>query len=268
MKVEELWVYPIKSCAGHSVAEVSLDPTGFQHDRLWMLVSPTGAFISQRQIPQLACIEPKISPPHLILSFAETGTISIPIEPQGEAMSVSVWDDTVLAQVVSKDADQWFSNALKRPCRLVKLQDPQARIRKKTGFKQTFPVSFADGAPVLLTNKASLRELARNSDTEIEMNRFRPNIVVDFEKSFCEEGWQGLRGPSASFAFSYPCVRCPVINTNQHSGAVDKAVLRTLVNYRKENGMDPRAVFGIRLIPGVFGRIQVGQDIQPVTPQT
>jgi hypothetical protein len=43
--LSELYVYPIKSCAGISLGSAELSTTGLRHDRRWMLVDDTGEFM-------------------------------------------------------------------------------------------------------------------------------------------------------------------------------------------------------------------------------
>ncbi|MEZ5701143.1 MAG: MOSC N-terminal beta barrel domain-containing protein [Burkholderiaceae bacterium] len=37
-RIEQLWIYPVKSCAGIALTEVELTPTGLRGDRQWMVV--------------------------------------------------------------------------------------------------------------------------------------------------------------------------------------------------------------------------------------
>lgn len=261
MKIEELWIYPIKSCAGHTVETAELQLTGLQHDRSWMVVTPEGHFITQRQCPQMALLKPKVSATHLRLSFPGIEPLSAPVQPEGEPMTVTVWKDRVEAQSVSTEAEQWISAALQRSCRLVKMQHAEARMRTKSGLERPFAASFADSAPVLLTNRSSLRAMSARAGGDVEMTRFRPNIVVDSGSPFCEEAWVTIRSQQAFFDFAYPCERCTVINRNQLTAAEDTSVMRTLLAERKQRGLDLRAIFGIRLVPEACGTLRITEDL-------
>ena len=48
--VSQLWVYPVKSCAGVMVQEATLTDTGLLHDRCWMVVDAHGEMVSQRDV--------------------------------------------------------------------------------------------------------------------------------------------------------------------------------------------------------------------------
>lgn len=52
----EIWIYPIKSCAGISMQEWPLGISGFLYDRNWMLVDESSKFITQRDHPKVSLI--------------------------------------------------------------------------------------------------------------------------------------------------------------------------------------------------------------------
>jgi uncharacterized protein YcbX len=54
--ISQLFVYPIKSCAGIDLSEIQLQETGLAHDRQFMLVDAQGRFVSQRELPRMALI--------------------------------------------------------------------------------------------------------------------------------------------------------------------------------------------------------------------
>ena len=56
--VTALNVYPVKSCAGTPLVEARLGPRGIEHDREFMLVDPSGRFLTQREVPRMALVRP------------------------------------------------------------------------------------------------------------------------------------------------------------------------------------------------------------------
>ncbi|MDZ4358796.1 MAG: MOSC domain-containing protein, partial [Variovorax sp.] len=57
-RIDQLWIYPVKSCAGISLNEAELTETGLAYDRSWMVVDAQGEFVTQRELPRLALIQP------------------------------------------------------------------------------------------------------------------------------------------------------------------------------------------------------------------
>eukprot|EP01041_Mallomonas_annulata_P015125 gene15125-32079_t len=65
--IEELWVYPVKSCAGIPLRESELTDTGLLYDRAWMVVDAEGEFVSQRELPRMALIQTAFKMGQLVL---------------------------------------------------------------------------------------------------------------------------------------------------------------------------------------------------------
>lgn len=55
------------------------------------------------------------------------------------------------------------------------------------------PLGFADGYPYLLTNEASLRDLQQRCPAGVQMEQFRPNLVVSGVAAWEEDSWKVLR---------------------------------------------------------------------------
>ena len=58
--VSQLWIYPVKSCAGVMLQEATLTDQGLLNDRCWMVVDAHGEMVSQRDVPQMALIQPSL----------------------------------------------------------------------------------------------------------------------------------------------------------------------------------------------------------------
>jgi len=65
--IAQLWIYPVKSCAGVVMTEAELTPTGLAWDRAWMVVDDEGEFVTQRELPRMALIQPSFKLGQLVL---------------------------------------------------------------------------------------------------------------------------------------------------------------------------------------------------------
>ena len=54
MKLTEITIYPVKSCAGISLPSVKMDRFGPEGDRRWMVVNDAGSFLTQREVSRMA----------------------------------------------------------------------------------------------------------------------------------------------------------------------------------------------------------------------
>ncbi|MEO8635029.1 MAG: MOSC domain-containing protein, partial [Gemmatimonadales bacterium] len=113
MHLSYLHIYPIKSCGGITVTESEVDVFGLKHDRRFMVVTPRGEFITQREVPALATVRVNITGPHLRLDAPELPTLTLALTPLGGRPVVTqVWDDTVRAVAPDPAADDWFSSVV------------------------------------------------------------------------------------------------------------------------------------------------------------
>ena len=258
-----LYVYPIKSCAGVSLQRSDLSATGLRHDRCWMLVDETGEFMSQRAHPRMALISVRLAPEWVIVNAPDMDELEIPLRNEtGNQIDVHVFGDANRGELVGEDADRWFTEFLKFPCRLVhKPDDP--RLVDSSFAQSGDQVSFADGFAFLLISEASLEDLNGRLEDPLPMNRFRPNFVVKGCRPYAEDGWSRLRIGGVPFRVAEPCPRCAITTVDQRTGTRGKEPLRTLATYRKSDG---EVFFGRNLLHDALGTISVGDTVE-TTPR-
>ena len=122
--VVELFIYPIKSCAGISLDRVPLTSTGFRGDRMWMVVEPRQStatdsvssnvskkettnstsslkyqFLTQRQCPRLSLIQPKIQRTNSF-ELGETPRSSTGLLHGMKSITLSVGEGEILKDIV------------------------------------------------------------------------------------------------------------------------------------------------------------------------
>jgi len=259
MKVTELNIYPIKSTRRIALGESEVLARGLPWDRRWMLVDDSGRFITGRQHPRLATVQTEIADSTLRVQVAGRAPLNLPLMPdQRRIVAVTIWKDTVDAVLAGPQADAWFSEFLGLSCRLVQLTDDLSRGVNQDYGRAGDQVSFADGFPLLLISEASLADLNGRLAQPVEMRRFRPNLVVDGDSPYAEDGWRRIRVGDVEFEGVKNCSRCVFTTIDPDSGekSPDLEPLRTLSSYRRrpEGGV----YFGQNLIPRSAGVIHVG----------
>jgi len=231
--VDDLFIYPLKSGRAIPVASARLAATGFEWDRHWMAVDPAGTFISQRTRPQLARVIPTITPEGLALNAQGLPTLDLPLEPTGDIRSVRVWKDTCTGLDQGDEAAKWITEALGSSARLVRLPRSTDRLAdSQYAGPHPVPMTFADGFPLLVCNRASLANLNTRMPEPIPMERFRPNIVLDGLPEFAEDGIDAMRIGSVTFRFVKPCTRCVITSTDQQTGLLSTNPLPVLRTFR------------------------------------
>lgn len=263
--VTDIYIYPVKSCRGIRLTAAQLDTWGLQYDRNWMIVTPAGKFLTQRDLPQLALIATAIEADHLYIEAPHQPALHLPLVPQTDAIEaaaelrVEVWRDRCRAIDQGDAAAAWLSQFLATDCRLVRIGEAYDRPVKS--MQPSAQVSFADAYPLLLISEASLADLNQRLPQSLPMNRFRPNLVVAGCDPYAEDGWQQIRVNQTILEVVKPCERCVITTTDQQTAIRDaaKEPLKTLATYRRLKG---GVIFGQNLVHHNAGEIRVGDRVE------
>jgi uncharacterized protein len=261
MRISELHVYPVKGAAGIALQQAELDSFGIRHDRRWMIVAEAdGAFITQRDHPQLALLLTQLEPDALVLRSRHAGEVRLPLEPSGGARrSVGVWADEVDADDSGDEAASFVSAHLDIRARLMYMPGSSMRQADLDYARPGDRVSFADGFPLLLISQQSLDELNARLDEPVPMLRFRPNVVVDGAPApHAEDAWRSVRLGSVTCDVVKPCARCAVTTVDQATGVPGKEPLRSLADYRRWDG---KVWFGQNVVHRGTGTLSVGDAV-------
>lgn len=266
MQLSQIFTYPIKSCGALSHTAIEIGERGPVFDRQWMVVDSDGMFITQRELPQLAVIQPNLNGDTLSIIAPGMPEIHVPLARDGgEIWRVQVWKDTCNAWDEGDEVANWLSDYLDVDARLVRMADGYLRQVDKTYAADNTSVSFADAFPLLIVSEASLNDLnehmaARGKDT-IPMSRFRPNLVVSGADAFAEDSWRTVQVGNITIDVVKPCARCATTTVDQASGTIPDIAepLATLNTFRKQNGKVMFAQNAIHRAPGV---VRVGDAIQ------
>ena len=276
--ITSLHTYPVKSCAGVELSTAEITPRGLIHDRDFMLVDDTGNYLSQRQIPQMALVVPRIGETAITLSSPGVEEIEVPLEIEQDderLIQANVHGKPVYGQVVSDDLNEWFNTALpaykdNEGFKLVRVREdlPRYIYGSYHGLDTSNQVGFADGYAILLTSEASLERLNGEMDEPVPMDRFRPNIVVGGEdlEPYDEDYWIGIDIGQLAAQVVKGCDRCQIPDVNQATAQVGKAVRVALKTRRGKNRYDKNnggVFFGQNLnhvyVPGVS--VSVGDPV-------
>ena len=263
--VTGLYIYPVKSCRGISLAQARITETGFAHDREWLVVKPEGQFLTQRERPQLAQIETAIVGDRLVLRKPQGKELSLPLDLVGPEVEVTCWGDRCAAFDAGDEAAAWLTEHLGKPARLVRFDQRRKRASDEKWTQGVEALNqFSDGFPWLLISQASLDELNSRLQQPLPMNRFRPNIVVDGLPPFGEDTVLDFVAGDIALRVSKPCTRCVVPTQDQITGERGSdEPLKTLKEFRFDRQLRGVA-FGqnMVLVSGLGGELKVGQTMK------
>lgn len=262
--------YPVKGCGGIATDHGRLLSTGLAldgvRDREWMIVDPSGRFLTQRDLPRLALIRTRLDRGRLVL-HAPGLEAQVP-EATGASREIVVWQ----ADVRGFDSGDGVASALSawigRDVRLVRFDDAKARPCNPDYVGTSGATTlYSDGYPVLVIGQASLDDLNRRlteaGSTALPMNRFRPNIVIDGLEPYDEDFVETLAIGGAVLKFVKPCVRCEVTTTDQDSGRRGIEPLRTLSTYRRDDAF-AGVTFGMNaiIVAGAGATLRTGDRVE------
>lgn len=283
--IAQLFVYPIKSCAGIALQESVLTEAGLDLDRAWMVVDAQGGFVSQREQPRLALVQPQFrrGGAELVLRAPGMLALHLTVDAVEQPTRVRVWDDEVPAYDMGDVAAQWFTDFLSlseqglptaqaAKFRLVRFDPEHKRLSslKWTGGVEALN-QFSDGFPLLVLGQASLDEfnsrLQAAGHTPVGVARFRPNIVLAGLEAHDEDRLDTLHIVTGEGEVVLkpvkPCPRCPIPNIDPATAHSSPEVGDTLQAYRRDARLDGAVTFGMNAIvlAGVDAVLRVGQTM-------
>lgn len=283
--IAQLFVYPIKSCAGIAVQESVLTETGLDLDRAWMVVDAQGGFVSQREQPRLALVQPqfKRGGTELVLRAPGMLALHLIVNAVEQPTRVRVWDDEVPAYDMGDVAAQWFTDFLSLSeqglpagqaarYRLVRFDPEHRRLSslKWTGGVEALN-QFSDGFPLLVLGQASLDEfngrLQAAGHAPVGVERFRPNIVLAGLEAHDEDRLDTLHIATGEGEVILkpvkPCPRCPIPNIDPATALSSPEVADTLQAYRRDARLNGAVTFGMNAIvlAGMDAVLRTGQTM-------
>jgi uncharacterized protein YcbX len=260
--------YPVKSCRGHSVQRVTVEPWGLSGDRRWLVVDDDGVAVTAREHPRMLLVTPAPRPDGgLELTSPDASPVSVDVPSADDLVRVRVWTSELVAAAASPAASAWFSKVIGKSVCLVYMDDPTRRHPNPAFALPSDLVSFADSYPLLIATEASLHSLndwiadgPRADEGPLPMTRFRPNLVVAGTQPWEEDGWRRIRVGDVLFRVVKGCDRCTMTLTDPDTAARGKEPIATLARYRRWDG---ETWFGMNIIPDTPGaEIAVGDEVE------
>ncbi|WP_044102135.1 MOSC domain-containing protein [Neolewinella persica] len=263
MHVHKLYRYPVKSLGGQSVTSLMPEIRGFQDDRRWMFVEESGQFISRRAVPAMCEYAAEVHGDELRFVRIADGSVlgAVAGAREGDkSIEVNVWDDTLTATLIEDERLPAIAAGLGIPgARLVYMGEENRRPVDPRYAKPGEEVSFADGYPYLITGTMSLVDLSDRLRTDVDVRRFRPNIVLETVVEYVEDKLAWITVGANHFRLTKPCARCIMVTQDPDTGERDLRVLAELASYRKEGN---KVLFGMNACwEGGSGEISVGDTV-------
>ncbi|MDF7667361.1 YcbX family protein [Orbaceae bacterium ESL0727] len=264
LSVKQIFIYPVKSMKGIALPQANAQASGFEHDRVLMLSETNGTFITARKYPMLLKCQTALINNQIEISLPVTSTTRqtmtvdlADFSSTGEP--TEVWGNHFTAQIAPIRINRFLSDFLQKD---VQLRWVGATLSRRVKRYPDTALSFADGYPYLLLNRASFDYLQQHCPEKLDIRQFRGNIIVDGALPFAEDGWQTIKIGNVIFDLVKPCSRCVLstINVDSATHLLNNEPLNTLHTFRTDQQGD--VDFGINMIARHYGTVTVGDQIE------
>lgn len=250
IKLHEICIYPIKSCAPFRVDSTwTINRRGLKYDREWMIVRSSGVAMTQKSDTKLCLIQPTINEADnmLLLSFPYATTIQIPLRRDVNDNKVvssfcqsKVCGDRIDGIDCGDTVAEWLDDVLcTSGLRLI-----QQNVNDKRMAKNDIPteqaISLSNQAQFLLINVASVDWLTKKVENWMELDdvpekvlqntidRFRANLIIESPVPLEETDWKSIRIGNVKLTTTGPCTRCQMICIDQSTGEKTTEPLQTI----------------------------------------
>ena len=282
--ISTIYRYPVKSMGGDTLQQTNLTTNGIPGDRCWTLKDEErGGIKGGKRFPHLMSMHATLEQEPDEQNPSPPVTIRLPDGQQGRSQDNRI--NQLLSDAVGAPVSLWpllpadQLEHYKRPpnpenfdqkayFREVFARTEDEPLPDLSGFPaelfiyESSPGTYFDAYPLLLMTNASLEALrATDSDSVFDVQRFRPNIVLDTqEQGFVENNWVGRRMQlgDAVLTIEAICPRCVMTTHGFADLPKDPKVMRHLVKHNDGN-------LGVYASVTTPGRIKTGDAVEWLT---
>lgn len=274
-EISQIYCFPVKSCGPIVLDEIECGKLGSHYgeirDRVFLVVRPSGEFVTARTYPKMVVIMPKIVGDVMTVTAPGMEEIKISIRQlytSDNVIKVKVHKDEANCIDCGDEAAQWFSKYVLEESEGLRLvfypsSDPKPVVinrtidRKDTG-------ALHDETSFMLMNQASFDDLNTRIESPVTPLQYRPNFVVTGPYAWAEDNWNWVKiGNETVFRNIQPCIRCILTNIDPVTGErhPDMEPLRTLKKFRTFEEIAPNPWFGIHLGIRSVGKVKRGDEV-------
>jgi uncharacterized protein YcbX len=250
MRIEAIYISPVKSLALQRVERVHLGPHGIYEDRRFFLISDRDRLVSQREAASLTQVQAVYTrEPELLRLIFLDGRVIEGTPLPGAPITARFFGKVDVAGALVEGAwSEALSAFIGMPVRLVKAT--------KSAF---------DAAAVSICSTASVQAFRDHAGAvAVDERRFRPNFYISGVEAHGEDAWVGgeLRvGPAARVHIVMRDPRCVITTHNPDTGEHDLNALRVIGDYRTDQPKEANfGVYGRVITPG---DVAVGDELVP-----
>ncbi|WCO66777.1 MOSC domain-containing protein [Iamia majanohamensis] len=276
MHVAQIWQHPVKSMVGRTVGTAEVVPTGLVGDRTWAVRDQVrGGIRGAKQLGglmRLAAVPVDGPGGHVAITLPD-GTTVTTVDPGASAAVSAAIDHEVTLEPLAPPEDldhyrrgEMYHDDLMDDLRATFGREPDEPLPDLSQFPpevlefESPPGTYHDVHPLLLLSTSALAALAEAlPDSDVDVRRFRPSLVVDTDGApgHPERDWVGrsLRVGEVELDVVGGCPRCVMVTRAVGTDVpADRRILRHVVS---ELGQD----LGVYATVARPGRIATGDPV-------
>ncbi|XP_055911652.1 mitochondrial amidoxime reducing component 2-like [Eupeodes corollae] len=282
-ELDELYMYPIKSCGAVELDEAVCENLGIRKgdikDRSLMIIEKSGQVITARTYPKMFQISPKIVG-HSKLIFSAPGMKDLHFDfhalgdnSRGDVEAL-IYGYTATVLDCGEIYHKWLSEYILGESEGLRLvyypySFPTRPIDKDYSegvFTKQDTGTFQDISSYHLINNNSVEELNTRLKEPVPFTQFRANFNIKTTgQPYEEDNWQWIRiGNDSIFRNIGPCYRCILPNINPYTATrhSEAEPLKTLKTYRVIPGAKSKSPgIGIQMGLRAQGLVRKGDCI-------
>lgn len=268
--IAAIQIHPIKSCRAVELSRVEMTRRGPAGDRMFQVIDAGAQPVTQRRRPELATVRTALIADGIRVDADGRTPLAIAAPSANDVTARSLLGASVDAADAGDEAAAWFSELLDDPVRLVAITDGSDHLVPFPGADMH--LGWADGASVVLANRASRSWLNERAGEPFGMDRFRPNLTIDAEP-WAEDTWRELSVGAARLGVGHAWPRCTIPQVDQLDGSRHREPARVLKAHRwcsqapsvlaaLRPVLEGNALFGIAcLVVRAGATVAVGDDV-------
>lgn len=285
--VKELWRYPVKSMGGEPLNTGMITRAGLVGDRLWAVLDAAGEIKSARQWPKLIqlaaryigttprdghCYEDRV--PNVEIIFPEGDALQSRTSQLAKTLADYLDNACRLEPLRPPSALDFYRAPANRNLdsinsELDKLDDepdfdfsqtPEEMFQLLTEYMSP-PGTYFDTFPLHVLSSQVLDYLHAESEADINIRRFRPNLLLDFDQSTEKSPEFGLIGRklrvgAAVIRLEVKTIRCSIPSRPQPAFGLqqDPKMTRAMVQLMERH-------IGVYATVETEGEVQVGDPV-------
>ena len=236
VRVERIFLYPIKACRPQEVDSWNLDAYGLQYDRNWKIIDATSrATLTAKSCPGLCKMTPRINPSRDVLTITWDGSLH-------DCVTVPAGNESDQNDAYRK-ANEWISEKLNKPCSLVHVTP-------------TNNGNFSNQSNVLVMYRPTIHYIRSISRIQEDVTSFalrmRPNLIFSpvsgKESPFDDDAWSTLLCTDTQLKGQHvqPCKRCETICIDTTRGTCIDTMepLKSIIRAKRGFSRDRRFSLG------------------------